>query len=192
MTRRNALMVAAAVLISVVAILIGWNLGRDRRGSGDIDEVDVPQLQVIEGDTMVAELFFPGLGGRLFAEEREFPVQEDLLAHLTLVLEGLLAGPVTEDLSPALPPEITIGWLHLNPAGVFYIDLKFAGEEAFPAWGSRREMLAVYSVVNTLLASAPEIQSVVILRNGQQHPTFAGHLDTSRPLLANQQLIASR
>ena len=67
-----------------------------------------------------------------------------------------------------------------------------SGETDYPGWGSRQEMLAVYSVVNTVLASAPEITSVILLRNGQQRPTFAGHLDTSRPLLANQQLVATQ
>ena len=44
-------------------------------------------------------------------------------------------------------------------------------------------MLSVYSIVNTVLLNIPEISAVVLLNNGQQRPTFAGHLDTSRPLL---------
>ena len=56
----------------------------------------------------------------------------------------------------------------LNPAGIFYVDLKISGEVPFPAWGSRQEMLAVYSIVNTVLTNTPEISSVVLLRNGQQ------------------------
>ena len=179
-------------LVSVVAIIIGWQLVRDRQDPGDVQEVEVPDLEVIGGQTMVVELLFPGSQGRLFTEEREIPVQDDLRALLGRILDELLAGPMTEDLFPALPPEITVGWLHLNPAGILYVDLKFAAEEPFPAWGSRQEMMAVYSVVNTLLASSPEIHSVVLLRNGQQQPTFAGHLDTSRPLLANPKLIATR
>jgi hypothetical protein len=85
-----------------------------------------------------------------------------------------------------------VAWLHLNPAGVLYVDLDLAAESSIPAWGSRQEMLAVYSIVNTLLAAEPEIQSVVLLRDGQQRATFAGHLDTSRPLFANPRLVARR
>ena len=192
MTRRNASLAAAAILISVVAIFIGWWMGRERQRPGDARQVDAPELQIIEGETMTAELFFPGPRGRLFTEEREVPVHGDLLGQLEEVLDELVAGPVTEDLFPALPPEITVEWLHLSPTGVLHVDLKFAGGAPFPAWGSRQEMLAVYSLVNTLLANAPEISSVVLLRNGQQRSTFAGHLDTSRPLLPNQQLIATR
>ena len=191
MTRRRALLVAAAVLVSVVAIIIGWQLGQSRKGAEEIIEVDVPELEVADGPTFTIDLFFPGPGGNLYREEREVPVQEDLLLQLNRILQELVAGPTTEDLFPALPPEITPGWMHLNQAGVLYVDLQFTGERSFPAWGSRHEMLAAFSVVNSLVAAAPEIQSVVLLRNGQQQPTFAGHLDTTRPLSANSQLIAS-
>ena len=192
MTRRNALVAAAVILVSVVAILIGWWLGQRDQAADMTGQPDAPEQTVIEGETLTAALFFPGPRGRLFTEEREIPAPGGLLVRLEAILDELLAGPVTEDLFPALPPEITVDWLYMNPAGVLYVDLKFSGETQHPAWGSRQEMLAVYSVVNTLLANAPEIGSVVLLRNGQQRPTFAGHLDTSRPLLANQQLIASR
>ena len=137
-------------------------------------------------------MYFPGPGGRLFAEERAVPIQDDLLAQLGAILDGLLAGPRSTDLFAALPAETTVEWLHLNPAGVLFVDLAFAGEQSVPAWGSRQEMLAVYSIVNTLLAAAPEIQSVVLLRDGQQRATFAGHLDTSRPLVADTRLVDQR
>ena len=192
MTRRHALIAAAAVLVSVVAVVIGRKLGQGPEGPDEELDVSAPELEIFDGETVVTELYFPGPEGRLYVEEREVPLQEDILRRLDQLLTELLSGPATEDLFPALPPEITLGWLHLNPVGVLYVDFRFAGETEFPAWGSREEMLAVYSVVNTVLASSPEIAAVVILRDGQQRSTFAGHLDTSRPLLADQSLIASR
>jgi hypothetical protein len=191
-TRRNASLAAAAILISVVAIFIGWWIGQGRKGPTDALGVDEPEQAIIEGEMMTAQLFFPGPSGRLFPAEREIPIHGELLGQLELILEELLVGPVGTDLFPALPPEITVEWLHLSPAGILYVDLKYTGEAAFPAWGSRQEILAVYSLVNTLLGSAPEISAVVLLRNGQQRSTFAGHLDTSRPLITNRQLVASR
>lgn len=192
MSRRHALYAAAAILVSLAAIIIGWKIGQGRQGPDEIQQAESSELTPDEGETKVVELFFPGPGGRLFAEECEIPIQHDRLAQLELVLDALLAGPEAEDLFPALPPEMAVDWLHLNPAGVLYVDLKFSGEVPLPAWGSRQEMLTVYGIVNTLLTSSPEIRSVVLLRNGQQRPTFAGHLDTSRPLVGNQQLVAQR
>ena len=190
MNRRTALIAVAAVLLAIVAIVIGWKLGR-KREMEDLPKAEAPASDVIDGPTVLAELFFPGQGGRLFVEEREIPQEGEIETQLGRLLDALLTGPESPDLYPALPAEITTDWIHLNPRAIVYIDLAIAGETPFPAWGSRWEMLAVYSVVNTVMANIPEISGVVILRNGQQQPSFAGHLDTSRPLLANQNLVAS-
>lgn len=192
MTRRNALIAAAVVFVSVVAIFIGWWFGRKDQGPTEAGQADTPRAEILDGETLTAALYFPGPRGQLFTEERELPVQSEFLDQLRAILDEILVGPESEDLFPALPPDISVEWLHVSPSGVLYVDLKFTGEASHPAWGSRQEMLAVYSVVNTLLANAPEIDSVVLLRNGQQRPTFAGHLDTSRPLLANQQILATQ
>jgi hypothetical protein len=192
MNRRTASMVATAVLISVVAILIGWQVGRSRRAPEETPTLDAMTPQPADGPTTSVKLYFAGHDRQLHSEQREIPVQKDLVTHLGRVVEELLAGPVSEDFLPALPPGMTASWVHINEAGVVYVDLQFAGEGPFPAWGSRHEMLAVFSVVNSLFANTPEITSVVLLRDGQQEPTFAGHLDTSRPLHANTQLVATQ
>ena len=191
MTRRQGFLVATAILVSVVAIFIGWKLGQNKQAPIGVDPMNEPELAIVEGEALFVELYFPGPGGRLVPERRELPVPKTFGGHLQHVLDELLAGPTSENLFPALPPGFTVDWLHLNPRGVLYVDLKLGNEEPPPAWGSREEMLAVYSIVNTLLATTPKIKSVVLLRNGQQQPTFAGHLDTSRPLLANHDLVAT-
>lgn len=189
MKGRTALLVAAALLVIIVAIVIGWKLGQKGRAEEVLPQAELPEVELVEGSTIPVRLFFPGRGGRLFAEEREIAREADTRAQLERLLEVLLDGPESPGLYPALPSEITTGWTHLNPQGVAYIDLAVAGDVPFPAWGSRWEMLAVYSVVNTVMLNLPEISGVVILRNGQQQPSFAGHLDTSRPLLADQSLV---
>lgn len=191
MTRRTALVVAAAILVSAIAIFVGWKSGQSRDDTEEGLVIETPELEVVDGSTAPIELFFAGSDGELHSEQREIPVQGDLVALIERVVEELLVGPANEDLLPALPPEFAVRWVHLNEAGVVYVDLEFTGEGSFPAWGSHQEMLAVFSVVNSLFANTPEISSVILLRNGQQHPTFAGHLDTSRPLLANNQLVAT-
>lgn len=192
MNRKTALIAVSAVLLAIVAIVIGWRLRQRGEIKQGLSEVEAPASKAIDGPTLLAKLFFPGQGGRLFVEEREIPQEGEIEAQLRRLLDALSTGPESPDLYPALPDEISADWLYLNPRGLVYIDLAVAGETPFPAWGSRWEMLAVYSVVNTVMANIPEISGVVILRNGQQEPTFAGHLDTSRPLLANQNLVEDR
>lgn len=58
-----------------------------------------------------------------------------------------------------------------------------------PAVGSTAERQIVYSLVNTLALNLPAVERVAILWNGRQRGTFAGHLDTSRPLPPEPRLI---
>ena len=59
-----------------------------------------------------------------------------------------------------------------------------------PVTGSRGELLVVYSFVNSILANVPEARGVVLMWNGSQRPTFAGHVDTTRPLPAERKWLA--
>ena len=54
------------------------------------------------------------------------------------------------------------------------------------ALGSEDELLAVYSFVNTVVLNGIEgVDRVVLLWDGRQPETFAGHVDVSRPLAAD-------
>lgn len=61
-----------------------------------------------------------------------------------------------------------------------------------PASGSREELLRIYSVVETVTVNVPEVRRVVLLWNGVQRESFAGHVDTSRPLAPRDDLVAER
>ncbi len=101
---------------------------------------------------------------------------------------------------PALPAGVRLLALEVLD-GVAYVDLTMtavsdgtgdragAGRSALvlerPAMGLTEELLAVYSVVNSLTANSLGIDRVVLMWNGEQRPTFAGHVDTTRPLMAD-------
>ena len=50
--------------------------------------------------------------------------------------------------------------------------------------------MTVYSLVNSILANEPRARRVMLLWNSQQRPTFAGHVDLTRPLTLHSGLIA--
>ena len=102
---------------------------------------------------------------------------------------------------PALPAGVRLLALEVLD-GVAYVDLTMAevgggtggqagaaGRSALvlerPAMGLTEELLAVYSVVNSLTANSLGIDRAVLMWNGEQRPTFAGHVDTTRPLMAD-------
>ena len=191
MRQRRLTVILLAILISLLAIVLGWILGRRPEPELPV-ETEAPVLEPVpEGTGTLVELYFPGDDLRLHAESREIPEESDTKNRLTRILQELAAGPDSVDLYSPLSSELTVGWIHINAEQVAYIDLVPNGEGGQLAWGSGHEILSVYSIVNTVLLNIPEITSVILLRNGQQHPSFAGHLDTSRPLMVNNDLIAA-
>ena len=106
-----------------------------------------------------------------------------------------------EQLLPALPAGVGLLEVELLD-GVAYVDLTTVGVDSGtgsaagtagrpavflerPAMGLTEELLAVYSLVNSLTANNLGIDRVVLMWNGEQRPTFAGHVDTTRPLMAD-------
>jgi len=190
MNRRTAGLFLAVVLLLALGIVVLWWSQQDRSAtSGQVPASETPELDAAE---VVADLYFPGKDGRLFVEQRALPVAAALEERLTSLLEIFLMGPEGDDLYPAFPPEVSLGSLIVTDEGIAFVDLTITGQNTHLPWGSKQEMLAVYGLVDTVLLNLPEIQGVILLRNGEQRATFGDHLDTTRLLLANEELVAER
>lgn len=153
-------------------------------------EEQAPGQKPVETATVPVDLCFPGQDRRLHVERSEIASSEEAEARIRAVLELLLAGPSNPALRAPLPADVTLGAVYLAPEGRVVVDLSRADGARPPAAGSSEEVLIVYSLVNSVLLNTPEASSVVLLWNTQQRATFAGHLDTSRPLTANLSLVA--
>jgi hypothetical protein len=188
MNQRTAGVFLAVVMLIALGIVLLWWSQRDKDATPG--QVAVPDAPKLEADEALADFYYPGNGGRLFVEQRALPASESMEDRLWHLLEAFLLGPESEDLFPAFPPEVSLGHAMLTPDGIARIDLTITGQNANLPWGSRQEMLAIYGLVDTVLLNLPEIQGVILLRNGEQRSTFGGHLDTTRLLLANQDLVA--
>ena len=109
--------------------------------------------------------------------------------------DGLLAAAaalvvVALALSVAPARRAVTGWLHIGRTGVAYVDLRPPQGAARPSLGSQQELLAAYSLVNSLCENLPRLAGVALLWTGMQSPTFAGNLDTRRPLTSDLTLVA--
>lgn len=136
----------------------------------------------VDGERWAAELFFPTAEGRLAGERRELAAVEDVAGAVAAAVAALLAGPETPGLLPAFPPGIEVRGTLVLAEGTAYVDLGRSGGGPPPPSGSEEEMLRVQSLVQTVTASVPEARQVVLLWDGQQRPSLAGHLDTGSPL----------
>lgn len=190
MSRNSArILVASLAGLGVVAFVLWLALGRGRTEAPRGEEIAAPGAGPAAPGAG-ATLYFPGPGARLGAESRELPPAASPEEGMQAVVEALLAGPETAGLLSPLPAGIEVGSVFLAIDGTVFLDLTTGEGTAGLAWGSKQELLSVYSLVNTILANEPDARRVMLLWNGQQRPTFAGHIDVTRPLTHHAGLIA--
>jgi hypothetical protein len=134
-------------------------------------------------------LYFPGGDGRLHAETRTLQVGEAPASRAQTVIAALLAGPRGADLLAPFAERVELAAATLSATGTLYLDLR--GGPAPPGMGSTDEMLTVYSLVDTAAWNVPEARRVVLLWNGIQPESLAGHVDTARPLSPSKALVAA-
>lgn len=98
-----------------------------------------------------------------------------------------------DGLWPPLPANVQVGQAYIMDGATgsptVVVDL-VVPEHAAPMSGARAEILMLYSLVNTVLLNTEDAERLVLLWNGQQRSTFAGHFDTTRPLTPKTELIA--
>lgn len=180
------------------ALLVVLGACGDRDVDGAVDgEVEL----VAKGEDFFATLCFPTADGLLRCEPRAIPAAGTVEETAAVIVQALIDGPdptarthasddpplPEEEVFPALPSDVGLQAFDLVN-GVAYVDLTVARTGSTlrferPAMALHEELLAVYSLVNSLTASNLGIERVVLMWNGEQRLTFAGHVDTSRPLL---------
>lgn len=194
MTRKTAaLTFSPALALLVVGAVWWWPRGPQEDLETDPGEDPQAEQAATPEVAMAAfDLYFPGRDGRLHAERHEVPRHEEPAAQIAALLEQLLAGPQDQALVAPLGAGVSVRAVYLVGDGRVVVDLAAAEDAAPLAAGSSQERAMVYSLVDTVLLNTPDAGSLVLLWNGQQPVTFAGHLDTSRPLYADRTLIATR
>ena len=200
----------ACLLVLVGSLLLGCS-GEDPAAdtadaasdSSTQAEVSAPSAGGPAQSLRAVSLYFPGQTGLLYAEERELPEQDprDLVASTSAderlrqrvrqILELLIGGPENRALGAPFPAETQILGVDFDRAsGTVFVDLGREDNEDPPTGGSKRELLAVYSVVHSIVLNLEEVSRVGLLWNSQQRESFAGHVDLSRPLGANMRFVA--
>ncbi len=120
----------------------------------------------------------------LVPETRQVSIPEDAIPFV-VALEELALGPKT-DLEKVIPEGTRVLSVKVS-GGVARAD--FSEELRSGHWGgSAGETLTVYGIVNTLTEFS-EIDAVVLLVEGEELDSLAGHMDLSRPVVRNKEII---
>ena len=196
MNRRLALAVlaGAGVLVALAILLLAGSDDAPPPPSVDGEPAEPGELQLVEEsidvETTEVLLYFPGEESKLYGEPREVPLTDDPRELAAALVAELVTGPTDELLTTGLAPDITTANILISGDGVAFVDLRSERLAEPPVTGSTQERLSLYSLVQTLVHNVPTIEAIVVLWNGRQPQTFGGHIDTTRPLVPDPELLA--
>lgn len=119
--------------------------------------------------------------------KRQFAASLDSQELAVEIVHAVIAGPMNKDAGPTWPDTVKINAVFILPDQSAYIDLDLDAKSV-RFMDTRGELLAVYSMVNSLTVNIPEIKRVKFLIKGDDAATLAGHIDLS-PFYQTNMLI---
>ena len=140
----------------------------------------------------VARLYFESPAMLLVAEQHQLQLSDNPAVALPVVVSELFKGPATPSLSRSFPPDVVVRGTYLLPDGTVIVDLGGATLSQGWATGSHQELMAVYSLVQTVVANFTDAKRVRILINGAPAETLGGHLALDHSLRPNPAFVDPR
>lgn len=178
--KRGVLFLLLVLFLSIIFITL-----RITREKEPVINIDIPAPR----ETRKVMLYFscPDIMG-FVPQILYIETKGNVLDEAKFVVNNLIQGPKEEGLVPTIPHGTKMRELYITE-GVAYPD--FSREFVENHWGGTTgEIHTVYSIVNTLTLNFDEIEYVQLLVEGKQIQTLCGHLDLSRPLSPELELIS--
>jgi spore germination protein GerM len=172
--RRRKISISLLIPFAIVAMVFGALIWKKMQDSSE--QHPVPQVSQ-SAAIRKGVLFFVADGTRLAREARELSSCSNTETCVKDLLDELFSGPVGE-LDEALPKGARLTSVRLQ-GDLAVVDVTRAFATGLPA-GSSAEMLAVYSIINTVCFNYPQIAGVRITVEGAA--TSLNHLDLHDPL----------
>jgi len=140
----------------------------------------------------VVRLYFESAAMLLAAEQRNVQLPQSSAGAMPAVLRELFKGATNPAYARTFPADTVLRGAYLLPDGTAFVDL--GGQTLSQGWpaGSHQELMAVYSIVQTVTSNFPEAKKVRVLVNGSPAETLAGHISLDKPLIPMAALVDPR
>jgi spore germination protein GerM len=134
-------------------------------------------------------LYFEAPDMLLAAESRNVALPENHAGAMSAVVRELFKGSANTSIPRIFPSDTIVRGAYLLPDGTAFVDL--GGATLTSGWGTgtHEELMAAYSVVQTVAVNFPETKRVRILINGTPAETLAGHINIGRALTPNASYV---
>ena len=171
--------------LAVIALAVLVFLPACRKKTSVADSVDAQNKVAVRS----VDLFFESADLILVGEKRSLPLPENAGAALPVILRELAKGPATPAALRVLPEDVVVRGAWLLPGGTAIVDL--GGPTITSGWGtgSHQELMALYSIVQTVTTNLPEAKRVRFLINGTPGETLGGHIALDHSLVPKPALL---
>lgn len=174
------------VVIALAALAFAASCGGKKETPANLNAANKVAMRMVR-------LYYESEQMQLTAETRNVALPESPAGAVPMVVRELLKGPVMPASLRLFPADTVVRGAYLLPGGTAIVDL--GGATLTQGWGtgSHQELMAVYSLVQTLTANFPaEAKSVRILINGSPAETLGGHISLAKSLAPMPQLVDPR
>jgi germination protein M len=140
----------------------------------------------------VIRLYYESPDLLLVPETRNVQLPQSPAGAMSVVARELVKGSTNSGVPHPLPADTVVRGAFLLPDGTAFIDL--GGVTLTNGWpaGGHEELMAVYSIVQTITSNFAEAKRVRILVNGAPAETLAGHIALDRSLAPNRSFVDPR
>ena len=138
------------------------------------------------------KLYYESPEMTLVSETRNIALPESPAAAIPMVARELMKGPATPVALRLFPADTVVRGAYLLPGGTVIVDL--GGPTLTQGWGtgSHHELMAAYSLVQTMTANFADARRVRFVINGTPAETLAGHVSLAKSLAPMPQLVDPR
>lgn len=178
LNKKNKLSISIIIPFTILALVFGILVWKKIQYAREIQPLPIMTSESISSRTGIL-FFLDSEGLQLVREGRELDSCVDQNDCLTNVMEELLSGSVS-DFELALPESTALISAHID-GEMATIDLNRSFADDLSSSGSNGEMLAVYSIVNTVAVNFPLLKTVKLTIDGNSAITLK-HLDLREPL----------
>lgn len=154
---------------------------RDSSAASLVSSAEIQRVSVL--------VYFPAASGNgLIGEVHEIFETKTPGDRIKQIVADLIEGPESKSALSALPRGTSLRQVYVLDSGVAYLD--FSSElSSGLGGGSLRELLTLYSIIDSVVLNVSEVRKVGLLVGGRPVDSLNGHLDLRRPLGANRDLI---
>ena len=163
------------VVVALALLAVAGGCKKDEKLTANLNRENKVAVRTVQ-------LWFESPELLLVPETRSVALPENPAGAISAVVRELFKGSANSSVPRLFPADTVVRGAYLLADGTVLIDL--GGMTLTQGWGtgSHTELMAVYSLVQTVVGNFPEARRVRILVNGTPAETLAGHLSLARPL----------